>query len=70
MDCPYCGKQMNEGFIQSRGPLYFNNGKRPRAIASGDLKTINLTKASLFKAPYIKANYCKGCKKIVIELGD
>jgi hypothetical protein len=55
MICPYCGKEMTEGYIQSAQQLYLNKGKRPRAFASGDLSSISLSKFSLTKAPYVKA---------------
>ena len=68
MICPYCGKEMTEGYIQSAQQLYLNKGKRPRAFASGDLSSISLSKFSLTKAPYVKAEYCSGCRKIIIDL--
>ena len=68
MICPYCGKEMNEAYVQSAQQLYLNKGRKPRAFASGDLSSISLSKFSLTKAPYVKANYCADCRKIIIDL--
>ena len=68
MQCPYCGNEMIDGFIQSREQLYFNRGKRARIIASGDLSSINLSRFNLIKAPAIKSGLCPKCRKIIIDL--
>ena len=70
MICPYCGNEMIEGFVQSREQLYFNRGKKARFIASGDLGSISLSRFNLIKAPAAKANYCKRCRKIIIDLSE
>jgi len=68
MNCPYCGNEMIEGFIQSREQLYFNRGRRARMVASGDLKSLNLSRFSLLKAPYVRACHCPRCKKLIVDL--
>jgi len=70
MICPYCGNEMIEGFVQSREHLYFNRGKNARFFASGDLNSLSLSRFNLIKAPAARANLCKRCKKIIIDLSD
>lgn len=68
MNCPYCGKEMSEAYIQSAQQLYLNRGKKPRIFASGDLSSVSLSKFSLTKAPYVKSYLCAECGKIIIDL--
>ena len=70
MNCPYCGKQMKESFIQSAQQLYLNFGKRPRFNPAGDLSSKSLSRFSLTKAPFVKAAYCEDCEKIIIDLNE
>ena len=68
MICPYCGKEMEDAYIQSAQQLYLNRGRKPRTFASGDLSSISLSKFSLTKAPYVKSYFCPDCKKVIIDL--
>ena len=70
MNCPYCGKEMKDSYIQSAQQLYLNFGKRPRLFASGDLSSKGLSRFSLTKAPFVKAYYCDSCAKIIIDLKE
>lgn len=67
MECPYCGRQMINGFVQSSEPIYFNRGNKARFFAAGDLKSKSLTRFSI-KAPYVKAYLCDSCQKIIIDI--
>ncbi len=70
MNCPYCGKEMKEAYLQSSHQIYLNKGKRPRIFSSGDLSSRHLSRFSLIKAPYVKAAYCEDCEKIIISLKE
>ena len=70
MICPYCGKEMEESYIQSAQQLYLNKGRKPRFNASGDLSSKNLSRFSLTKAPFVKSYYCDKCAKIIIDLNE
>lgn len=66
--CPYCGEPMKLGYVQSSHQIYFNPGKKAKLIASGDLSSKNISSLGALKAPSIKGWYCKGCKKIILDL--
>ena len=70
MICPFCGKEMEDSFIQSAQQLYLNKGRKPRFNPAGDLSSKSLSRFSLTKAPFIKAYYCEDCAKIVIDLNE
>ncbi len=66
-DCPYCGKPMKSGYVQSSHPIYFNEGRR-RFFASGDLRSKSISDLGAIKAPSVPAAYCQHCKKIILNL--
>ena len=66
-ECPYCGRLMKSGYVQSFRQIYFNEGKR-RFFASGDLKSKNISDLGAIKAPSVPAAYCRFCKKIILDL--
>lgn len=65
--CPYCGKIMEGGYLQSAQQIYFNKGRKARIFASGDLKTRNVSSLGMFKAPYIRGYVCEDCGKIILD---
>ncbi|MBR4421430.1 MAG: hypothetical protein IKS69_02745 [Erysipelotrichaceae bacterium] len=67
MNCPYCGNEMIEGFVQSSEHIYFNRGNKARFFAAGDLRSKSLTRLSI-RAPYVKAYMCDRCQKIIMDL--
>lgn len=67
MKCPYCENEMVPGYVQSREPIYFNQGNKARFFAAGDLKSKSLTRLSI-RAPHIKGYMCEKCQKIIIEM--
>lgn len=67
MECPYCGKEMTAGFVQSNSQMYFNRGNRARFFAMGDLKSRNLTRLTV-RAPYIKGYMCEKCQMIILDM--
>lgn len=66
-DCPYCGRPMRRGYVQSPRQIYFNEGRK-RFFASGDLRSKNISDLGALKAPSVPAAYCERCKKIILDL--
>ena len=65
MTCPYCGRQMTEGFIQARGEVYFTEAPHKLLFgASG--KDVVLTRHNR-TAPTCAAWHCPACKKVLID---
>lgn len=68
MKCPWCGKEMTDGFINSaRQVLFSENPNSPLIFtkAGGD---INLTQHN-WTRPSSKAYHCKSCKKVIVDYG-
>lgn len=66
--CPYCGQELEDGYIQSPSQIYFNRGSKARFFASGDLSSIRISSFGVPRAPYIKAAYCDRCQKLIVNL--
>lgn len=60
MICPYCKKEMEKGYIQSRDGLGWNKKKRMVSAFSGWSADQRLLSVQV-------AYKCEGCKKIVID---
>ena len=74
MNCPYCGKPMEEGVIQCRDGLYWTAKARPvAALPLGGKERIALSDGEaggLFSGHKAAAFCCKDCRKIVLEYQD
>ncbi|GEM_PF-515080 len=68
MICPYCGNEMVKGYIQHSG-----NGLRTTWDTRVHALSVNGSEiefpCTLFH-PEVEAHYCRGCKKMVIDLND
>lgn len=68
MQCPYCSRDMEDGYIQSARHFYFTRKLHKFMIfpCEGDttLSTHNLT------APRCEAHRCRDCKKVILRYED
>lgn len=60
MKCPYCGKEMEQGYIQSRDGLGWSKKDRMLKVFAGLLAEIPFGNS-------VDAWRCADCKKIVID---
>ena len=67
MNCPYCGKEMEKGLIESPEPINFM--KEVRAVNRPKEKNgeFNLTKPGFGRHAHIDVYLCRDCRKMVIE---
>ena len=67
MKCPYCGKEMEQGVIQSTYEL--NWQKKRRLMNRSDMyeDAICLSPMSFWKGSAVTAWLCRDCNKIVID---
>lgn len=72
MKCPYCNEEMEQGYIQCRGGVYWSNKKRAvSALPPVTGKSINLSEYNIsLSGPYVIAYNCSKCKKIIIDYGE
>ncbi len=70
MKCPYCGKDMDLGYIQCRDGVYWCQKKRAVAalpLFGGESISLSPSSNHIFGGAYAEAYHCKKCKKILIE---
>ena len=70
MICPYCGNEMELGFIQSRDALMWSDTERLVAalpFTRGELINLADRPGSGFSGNSVSAYCCKQCKKIIID---
>ena len=63
MKCPYCEKEMEQGFIQSPHEISWKKGdKRPLFVILSEL--------SFMKGSAVTAFLCRDCQKVIIDYSD
>lgn len=67
--CPYCGLEMEKGYIQARDGISWNKKIVPiAALASLHPSAVILTSGGFpFSGSSVEAYHCLNCKKIVID---
>ena len=69
MDCPSCGKEIEEGMIHNRYPLIWRKGTNRHDIKWVSKEDITLSR-SIVNGAAIKVFYCRDCKKMIIDCAD
>ncbi|MBQ7778428.1 MAG: hypothetical protein IJ396_05920 [Oscillibacter sp.] len=66
MNCPYCEKEMDEGYIQNMGLAKMDMGWYPK---DGGFLSVEerLTTSKAFSGRKVAAYRCRNCRKMVIE---
>ncbi len=64
MQCPYCGKEMEEGYLSSRSPVFWSEGVSglPIPTRSGEF-LLGGKLAGLISRP--KAHLCRDCGVVI-----
>ncbi|GKX29295.1 hypothetical protein SH1V18_17750 [Vallitalea longa] len=70
MKCPYCGKEMEQGVIQSPYEISWDKKKHLFGSAHGRKESIVLSESTMIKGCAVIAYLCRECKKIVIDYTD
>lgn len=69
--CPYCGKEMEMGYIQCRDDIWWAEKKRlAAAFPSLSKKAVKLAVSEFFSEAAVEAYLCRGCKKIEIDYSE
>jgi len=70
MICPYCGKDMRYGVIQSQQEINWKPKKsKIFGAALFNKEAIILSEFSFLKGSCVEAYCCDDCKKIIIDYG-
>lgn len=70
MKCPYCGEEMQEGFLFSSKDGALSFAKKVPAVFKSAKKAegfIQITKMKAAHRSSVKANACENCKQLVVE---
>lgn len=68
MNCPYCGKEMELGYIQSRdGVTWSDKEYAIKALATLRPRSISLANGVGDKSTAVYAYRCDDCKKVIID---
>ena len=73
MNCPYCNREMEKGYISAYNRLCLTpDGETARGATkwSKSQNSIMLAEYFFFGAATVNADYCTNCKKIIIDLLD
>ncbi|MCI8291259.1 MAG: hypothetical protein HFJ25_03275 [Clostridia bacterium] len=67
--CPYCGKQLIQGYIQSPRPISWLPKKLKLFTLAGfkGKEAVVLSEGKCLSAPCVIAYNCRECKKIIID---
>ena len=66
MKCPFCGNEMEKGFIKSSHQIFW--GKDKGLWSFDDIKLAKVTFDTFVKGNSIESLDCSNCQKIVISL--
>ncbi|MBE6037010.1 MAG: hypothetical protein E7223_05300 [Clostridiales bacterium] len=69
MNCPYCGKEMTKGWVQSARKVLFTTTKKEGTFIIGNRNDVVLT-ANNFVGPSCAAYLCDTCKKVIIDYAE
>ena len=70
MNCPYCNNLMEIGVITSPHEINWKPKSRFLGAAMFSPDSVILSEFSFVKGSCVKANLCRGCKKVIIEYED
>ena len=71
MNCPYCGKEMELGSIQSKKALCWYPGEKRRIVGPAKYFEGAVTLSDFhITGSAVRAYLCRSCEKIVIDCAD
>ena len=70
MNCPYCGKEMESGLIQSQREIAWYKGRKRHLFARAAFheESVVLSKLSFLKGSAVAAYLCRDCKKVIVNV--
>lgn len=70
--CPYCGKEMKNGFVEGDGRqslIWVEEGQKRNFLQNmSDENCIVLAKSNLFHKTRVASHYCEQCQKIIVDI--
>ena len=69
MKCPYCNKEMEDGFLKSVHHISWGKEKGC-GYQEGDIPLTKTKIETFFRGNFVKSCFCNDCKKVIISLED
>ncbi|MBE6887668.1 MAG: hypothetical protein E7484_04510 [Ruminococcaceae bacterium] len=66
MKCPWCRKEMTEGYINSARQVVFSKNANEDFFYFGNKEDVKLTQHN-WTRPSAKSYHCENCKKVVVD---
>ena len=72
MKCPYCGGEMEQGFIQSPQEISWKKGDKIPVFGRAQFHegSVVLSYLSFMKGSAVTAFLCRSCRKVIIDYAD
>jgi len=68
MLCPYCGKEMEQGYIKSSHPFLWNTVKDEGLLVRGKIRLSNSIFSGFWSGCSCEAYICRACGKLIADL--
>lgn len=67
MICPYCGKEMQKGYLQSARPFFWGTEKHSGFFVASDETDVKVSRG-FWHGCFAESWYCADCKKLITEV--
>ena len=68
MKCPYCGKEMEQGYIKSPHQIFWSKDKDLGPQGESSIKLSGKFWHGFFDGFSVESYYCPDCKKIITSI--
>ena len=69
MKCPYCGKELESGFLKSSRWIHWGK-ERALGFVRKDIRVTKNGLDGFFEGHFAEAQYCSACQKIIASIQD
>ena len=69
MKCPYCGKELEAGYLKSSQRIFWGK-ERVLGFVRKDIRVTKNGLNGFFEGHFAEAQYCSACQKIIVSLPD
>ena len=70
MDCPYCGKELEAGYIRSSDNMVWSREKELGLIGKEDIRLVKNLWKGMLEGNFVEAHCCRACKKLIVPLDE
>ena len=69
MKCPYCGDELEQGYIKSSQVLFWGKDKE-LGFVLGNVRLSKNPLRGFFCGHFVPSGYCDKCRKIIVSLDE